>query len=248
MDKRFNRRLRGVRRAGARPVVALLTALVLVGMIVYLIGFSPALVVKEVVVSGAPEHISTRAVENAEAPMGLPLARVDTSAIAERVSMDMRVDSVEVTREWPSRIELELTTREPVAVLTQNGRRPVLVDEEGIAYERVGSPPSKLVKISAPAGEVSPASLRGALAASSAVAEPWAEEMSRLSVTADGDIRFRVGEIRVQWGPPTETEAKAAALGALLDQEPIDPASEEPLTIDLTAPRTPVVTGLPTLS
>ncbi|MGB5951540.1 MAG: FtsQ-type POTRA domain-containing protein [Ornithinimicrobium sp.] len=247
MDKRFSDRLRRVRRRGVRPVLVLLTALMLVVATVYLVGFSPVLAVKEVAVSGAPEGVSRMAIQNAEAPMGRPLARVDTSAIAERVSTDTRIEEVEVSRSWPSTITLELSVRTPVAVLTQSGQQPDLIDAQGVAYEEVGSAPSGLPKVSAPAGDISRSSLLGVLDARAAIEEPWDEEVTAMAITADGDIRFRVGAIRVQWGPPNRAEAKAAALGALLEQEPIDPDGDANMTIDLTAPGTPVVTGLPTV-
>lgn len=247
MDKRFNRSLRRVRLRGPRGVAALVTTLALIVGMVYLIGFSPVFVLREVVVKGAPDDVAETAISNADAPVGRPLARVDTSALAERVSADPRIEQVDVSRGWPSRVEVELTMRTPAAVLVRRGKPLLLMDSEGVAFEEVAKAPSDLPKLTAPPGDVSASSLRGALSARDAIADPWAEEISSLSVTADGDIRFRLGVIKVTWGPPSSTAAKAAALQALLAQEPIDPTAEEPLTIDLTAPATPVVTGLPTV-
>ncbi|MGB3186696.1 MAG: FtsQ-type POTRA domain-containing protein [Ornithinimicrobium sp.] len=236
-----------MRLRGARGVALLVTTVTLIVITVYVVGFSPVLALERVVVSGAPDEVAQTAVGNADAPIGLPLARVDTSELTEAVLADSRIEQVDVSRNWPSSIEIEVTVRTPVAVLAQGGHQRYLVDAQGIAYEKVAQAPSGLPVVSAPGGDVSPASLRGAVAARQAIADPWSGDVSSVKVTADGDIRFRVGEIDVHWGPPTEAKAKAAALGALLVQEPIDPEADEPLTIDVTAPATPVVTGLPTV-
>ncbi len=247
MDKRFAQRSRRIRLRGGRGVALLITTAALIALTVYAIGFSPLLTLEKVVVKGAPDEVAQTAVRNADGSIGQPLAQVDTAELTDAVLTDSRVDHVDVSRSWPSSIEIEVTMRTPVAVLTQGGSQRYLVDAQGIAYEKVAKAPSGLPVVSAPDGDLSPVSLRGAVAVRQVIADPWAGEVSSVTVTADGDIHFRLGQIRIQWGGPTRAEAKAAALGALLDLEPIHPEADEPVRIDLTAPATPVVTGLPTL-
>jgi cell division protein FtsQ len=218
----------------------------MVAAVVYLVAFAPVLVVKDVVVTGADDGIARMARDNADVTLGRPLARVDTAAVADRVAADTRVRTVEVDRDWPSRITIALRLREPAAVLTQPGRPPALVDRTGVAYEAVAQRPDDLLTITAPRGSVDKETLAGALRARSALAPGWQRQVSQVQVTTGDDLRFGIGSVSVLWGEPEAEEAKAASLEALLDQEGIDPDDpERPVTIDLTAPQTPVVSGLP---
>lgn len=219
--------------------------LALAAVVVYVVGFSPVLVVKEVQVTGADKQVSRMARENADVGVGRPLARVDTEAVADRVSADSRIRTVEVSRGWPSTVAIDLTLRRPRAVLTQPGEQTMLVDGSGVAYEAVAQRPEDLPQIAAPPGSVARESLAGALQARSALDPAVRDQVSSMEVTSDGDLRFSVGPLAVLWGQPEEHEAKAAALAALLTQDGIDPDGERSLTIDVTAPQTPVVSGLP---
>jgi len=215
-----------------------------VGLAVYLFVFSPLLVVEEVEVTGADTAVARMAQENADIVSGRPLARVDTEAVAERVAADTRIRTVEVSRGWPSSITIEVTLREPEAVLTQPGRPAALVDGSGVAYETVANRPQGLPQIAGPRGSVDKQSLAGALKARSALDPATRREVSAMEISADGDLSFSVGSVSVLWGDAESPEAKAAAVQALLAQEGIDPDTESSLTVDVTAPQTPVVTGL----
>ena len=240
----FTARGRAGRSRARRSRWALLVLVALVVLVVYLVAFSPALVVREVVVTGADEQVARMAREHADVGVGRPLARVDTEAVGERVAADSRLESVEVTRRWPSTISIELTLRSARAVLSQPGEQPMLVDRSGVAYQAVAQRPDDLPQISAPPGAVAEASVAGALQARSALDDSTRDQVSSLEVTADGDLRFDIGALTVLWGQPEEVEAKAAAVEALLSQEGIYPDEERSLTLDVTAPQTPVVSGL----
>ncbi len=245
MDSRFLRR----RKAGgsARRKVALWTSLVatLVVALVIVVGFAPVFVVEDVEVTGGPAPVSELARTNADAPMGKPLARINTSEMAQRVKADRRVELVTVRRGWPSTVSIALTMRTPAAVLTQPNQALRLVDASGVAYEEVTKKPRGLPQISAPRGTVDGRSLAGALEAVASLGESVSATVSNINLTADGDVRFTIGSIDVVWGRPDQMQRKAAATLALLAQETIDPDGAESLTIDITAPQTPVVTGLP---
>jgi cell division protein FtsQ len=222
----------------------LAAVVVLLVAVVYVVAFSPLLAVKDVSVTGADKPVTRMARENADVRMGRPLARVDTEAIADRVAEDLRIRTVEVSRSWPSTLSIELTLRTPRAVLTQPGRPARLVDGSGVAYEAVANRPEDLPEIAAPSGSVNAESLAGAVQARRALDPSWREEVSSMQVSSEGDVQFRIGSVAVQWGGPEGHEAKAAALQALLAQDGIDPGGDSSLTVDVTAPQTPVVTGL----
>lgn len=245
MDKRFLRR-RKVGRSGRRTL-AIWTSVVaaLVAALVILVGFAPVFVVEDVTVTGGPAPVSELARTNAAAPLGEPLARINTAEMAQRVKADRRVESVTVGRKWPSTVTIELTTRTPAAVLKQPNKPMRLVDATGVVYEQVDKRPRGLPIISAPRGTVESRSLAGALEAVSSLGEAASDSVSNIKLTADGDVRFTMGSIDVLWGRPDQVQRKAAATLALLAQDTIDPDGDTSMTIDVTAPQTPVVTGLP---
>ncbi len=216
----------------------------LVVVLVIVVGFAPVFVVEDVEVTGGPGPVMMGARSNVQAPMGTPLARVDTSEMAQRVLADTRIDSVTVGRGWPSTVTVELTMRVPAAVLKQPAKPLRLVDASGVAYQEVAERPAGLPQISAPLGKVDSGSLAGALEAVASLGDPLSEKVSGINVTADGDVRFAIGSIDVLWGRPDQVQGKAAAARALLAQETIDPDGSGSLTIDVTAPQTPVVDGL----
>ncbi len=244
MDRRFNARVRSARpRVRHRGIWVAVISVLIVG-VVYLVGYSPLLVLKDVQVTGGPDAVQTQARANAAAPLGRPLARVDTAALEQRVAADNRIQKVDIERSWPSTLSVTLRMRTPAAVLKQPGQRWMLIDAEGVAYRGSGSAPKDLPRITAPRGAVSEAALAGVLAARATLDEAAREDLSNLHVTADGDIRFSVGSIEVLWGNSAQAAAKGAALSALLAQEPINPDGDAELAINVTAPEAPVVTGL----
>lgn len=245
MHDRFAHRVKTVRSRPRRVVWLAVLVTILAGVVVYAVGFSPVFVLKDVEVTGGPSGVVAAAETNAEAPFGRPLARVDLASMADRVSGDTRIESVDVSRNWPSSLSIELVMRTPAAVLKQPGKPLRLLDASGVVYEDVSVAPQGLPEITAARGSVEPASLAGALSARSALGEPFIDEVSGINVTTDGDLRFTVGAIDVEWGRPDRAQLKAAATNALLAQDTIDPQGETPMTIDVTAPQTPVVTGLP---
>ena len=93
---------------------------VLIGAVaagIYAVYFSSFLTVRQERVLGAV-HVSADAVRQAAAvPPGIQMARVDTDAVAARVSALGWVKSVEIRRGWPNVLVVVVTERTPVAVV-----------------------------------------------------------------------------------------------------------------------------------
>lgn len=247
MHERFARRVRSVRSRPRRLALWAGLVAVLTVAVIYLVAFAPVFVLEDVDVAGGSDEVEALALEQAQAPIGAPLARVDTEAISDRVATDSRIEQVTVSRDWPSSLMVEVTMRTPAGVLKQPGKPLRLVDAKGVIFDEVSKRPEDLPLIRAARGDVDAQSLAGAVAARSALGDPLAEDVSSMRVTRDGDLRFRVGAIDVSWGRPQEAELKGAATRALFAQDTIDPEGESRMTIDVTSPQAPVVTGLPLL-
>lgn len=250
--RKFQDRAKAARRRPWRLLVALAAIVVAAAGVVYLFWFSPAFVVEEVRVEHAagPEvspELGERALELAAVPTQVPLARVDTAGSAERVLSDLRVEQVQVRRDWPRGIVIEVTPRTPAAVVMQGGTPTGLADADGLIFDEVDAPPEGLVQVRVSGGEVDPREVAGAVAVHQELPEELAAQVPRLTVARGGVLRFPLGGATVIWGPPTATADKAVVLTALLEQDSIDINDSEgpPLTIDLSVPTLPVLTGLP---
>jgi cell division protein FtsQ len=243
--ERFRRRAAQVRRRPWRYAGGLLAVLLLAAGVVYLFGFSPAFVVKEVHVEGAEGDFAEEVVAAAAVPQGVPLARVDTGAVATRVLEDLRVREVEVQRSWPSGITLVVEPRQPALAVSQSGKPMQLADASGVLYDTVKERPKGVPQVGVSSGDVDPASLVGVLEMRAALPDEILEDVRGMRITSRGELRFDLGSVRVEWGPPEQATLKATVLGALLQQSSIDPEAENTISVDLSVPSTPVVTGMP---
>lgn len=72
---------------------------------------------------------------------GVPLASVDTDAVAARLLAELpRLRTAEVERSWPHGIELRVSERRPVLIIAKNGQYGE-VDREGVRFATVGTRP-----------------------------------------------------------------------------------------------------------
>ena len=78
--------------------------------------------------------------------MGTPVPRVDTDAVAERVSTLKPVESVRIERDLPHTIRIVVTERSAVAWVDRSGT-PWAVDESGLAYRPLNSRPRHLPRL-----------------------------------------------------------------------------------------------------
>lgn len=147
---------------------------------------------------------------------GVPLASVDTDAVAARVEELRGVGRAEVTRDWPHAVVVEVFERTPVAVAAAPGGAPVLVDAGGVGYAPATASAGLPVLTFGPVGPDDPAT-RAALAVLAALPEPLRADVREVDVGAAGNITLRLaGDREVRWGGADATAEKAAVLAALL--------------------------------
>lgn len=242
---RFAQRTSSLRRRARRVWTWLGVVLVLVSVVVLTLWWSPAFVVEEVTVTGVQGELATGATERADVPLGVPLARIDTDAVEGRVEQDVRVAQADVARDWPSAVTIGLSLREPALVIDQAGSaRLQVADATGVIFDKVAERPEDLMLVRASRGELGGTSLTGVLDVLAALPPETAQRISSVRLTADGDLRFYLGSVQVSWGAPGQDDLKAGVLAALLAQRQIDIEGEQTVGVDLSTPRTPVVTGL----
>lgn len=245
--RRIAARAAQVRRRPWRAIGVCALVLALVGGLIFLFGFSRAFVVHEVAVEGVEGELAGAVVDTAAIPTGRPLARVDTGQVREEVLEDPRIADVEVQRSWPDAITLVVTPREPaIAVRKARSRTDLAADSAGVLFDPVGKPAQDLPRLRIPAAGAPAEQIAGVVALVGVLPEDLRSRVSDLRLKSSGTVDFSIGTMEVTWGDVSRAELKARVLTALLEQESIDPDNEvQPITVDLSAPETPVVTGMP---
>ncbi|ASU83422.1 cell division protein FtsQ [Nocardiopsis gilva YIM 90087] len=219
--------------------VAFVTLLIvaLLAVVLWVLLGSRLLVVRDIRVTGV-DRVSDQAVVQAlDVPTGTPLARVDTGAAADRAAKLRLVESVEVTRGWPSTLRVEVTERTPrLALKVGDGYR--LVDHEGVRIADVESRPDAfpLVRIR---GEVKDNS---GIAAAAAITEKLPDGvLSKVRTIAAEDPKTLVLKLddgaTVTWGDDERTKEKGEVLAILLREHP----SNADRSYDVSAPDVAVV-------
>ena len=208
-------------------IAATVATLVLVG--IWLVWFSPILSVRTVSVSGAMGNQAQQIVVAASVPLGEPIARTDTTAIAARVRARLAwVSASEVRRGYPNSIVIAVTVRTPVA-RTADGRA---VSADGLVYSPPGPLPSGLLAVSG-------ADVPSTGAAASVVSQ-LPPALSAKVASADArtpnavTLTLKNGAV-VRWGSASQSQLKAQVLGALLPRRA--------RLFDVSAPQAPSTFG-----
>ncbi len=136
-----------LQRAGLAAVVAT-TVLALA----WLVGFSEVLAVRSVTVTGTKVLTEAEVRAVADVPAGRPLIWVDPAGVAERVAALAPVARVSVVRQWPDRIAVAVTERQPRFVV-ESGTGYLVVDGEGVPYQALLAVPKGLLVAQADADD-----------------------------------------------------------------------------------------------
>src|SRR2546421_3542403 len=134
-----------------RRWIALAVAVTILGL-GYLVIFTSTFGARSINVLGA-KTIPADVIRAAAAiEPGKPLVRLDTDEVAARVAKLPKVFSVEVSRSFPSTVEITIVERTPVAkVSSVTGVH--LVDGTGLDYEVVKAAPAGLPELVVPAAK-----------------------------------------------------------------------------------------------
>jgi cell division protein FtsQ len=123
--------------AGSLVVAALGVAAVAYGPVVAAaVADHPYFAVSEIVVTPTKHVRAGSLLEAADLRPGVSLWRVDPVALAERLEAQPWIRRASVRREFPRRLTVEVTEREPAAILYLD--QLYYVDSTGLAFVRVG--------------------------------------------------------------------------------------------------------------
>lgn len=210
--KRFTRAARRRRTAwliGLGAVVALLLS-------VTAAVFSPALALRTIKVEGT-DRLDPAAVTTAlQGELGLPLALVDESRIADELSGFPLIRSFVVELEPPDSLRVVIDERQPIGVVV-SGDIFQLVDPAGIVVETSQTRPDAVPLLELPLGD--DGTVRRAVAGVLlALPDDVLAQVDRITATTRDDVTFtlRDSDQRVVWGSAENPERKALVLEALL--------------------------------
>ncbi len=231
----FGRRRWRHRWRRIRPFVYTALVLTLLGTALWLVLGSSALTVRTVRVEGLQTLTQVRVEKVAGVPEGRPLARVDLAAIRARVENIAAVRAVEVSRSWPHTVRIEVTEREPLAVVNR-GDGLQAVDDEGVLFGRYSTQPADLPLIRTSPG-ISAEALAEAARVVAVLRSDIRSRVDYVDVESVDRIRLRLsgkGPGTVMWGSAEQSAEKAEVLAVLLGR-----ASAGAREIDVSVPGRP---------
>jgi cell division protein FtsQ len=222
------------RRLGLAGAVLVVLALLAGGLWAALV-FSGIARVESVQVSGALAVSQDQIVQAAAVETGVPLATLDTQAVARRVAEIPGVGSVSVGRGWPHTVEITVTERTPVA-LARSPLGLMLVDGSGVAYTRAPAVPPVLPTFGFGAVGPDDPATKAALTVLDALPENLRGQVTTVDVDSgpEPSVRFALGDKHVFFGTPDRAADKVAVLVPLLTE----PGS----TYDVASPELPTIT------
>ena len=216
--KRFARRQWRRRWLVWRYVVALVLLVALLGTGVYALWFSAWLDVETVDVSGAQTASADDVRARAAIDTGTPLARVDLARAESRIRSLAVVKDVDVSRQWPDTVLVDIEERVAIAVVEIGGRLRGM-DADGVVFSDFKRAPTGLPRVQTDIG-TSAAALREAALVISALPESLSLIVDYLQVTTVDEIALFLKDGRqVVWGSSDDSETKARVLEDLLQTE-----------------------------
>lgn len=223
IDRRLADRRRVVSEEGARRRlrrVVLVLALVGIGAVAgWTAYYSPYLSLREVTVGGQAESRAAQILAENGIAVGVPTIKVRRDRIESALLADPWIEAAIVRVTWPGAVSVDVYERVPVAWV-QAGAVWLLAAADGHVVERASEPGDDLPRVNVGSDPVAP----GDTVDTTATAALRFVHALPATLTGDLVIRGDATELRgvvaghdTILGYPSDMEAKAAALVALLD-------------------------------
>ncbi|MDN5795234.1 MAG: FtsQ-type POTRA domain-containing protein [Intrasporangium sp.] len=233
---RFEARAARARRRPFLLAAALVASLLLAAGLIWVGWMSPLLAATTVRVEGVSTGDARAVREVARVPLGGPLMRLDTDAVTERLEAGRSWTDIRVSRSLPHSVVIKVTPRKPALVLRNPQGQLELVDEGGVRFGTVSTPPEGVPVVTAGSADVTNSGLSAALAALHALPASVRSQVSDMAVGAADQVRFtlteKYGRRTVVWGSSGQEQSKARLVTILLQQ----PGT----TVDVSVPSAPV--------
>jgi cell division protein FtsQ len=208
------------RRLHRRTLAWIGAAVLVAGALGWLVLYSPvlALAEDEISITGTTEIVTDAQVRDVvRAQAGVPLARLDTGAMADGIESLTGVLDVRISRVWPSGVEVAVEPRLPVASVAADSGGFVLLDAEGVELAHTEAPTEALPVITVPLGQANTAaSLQAVLTVLSQLPPDLLAQVADAGAQTPNQIRFALTDgAEVIWGSADDAELKIAVLTTL---------------------------------
>ncbi|WP_370935936.1 cell division protein FtsQ/DivIB [Amycolatopsis sp. cg13] len=220
-----------------RRWVALLSVVTLLAL-GYLLFFSSLLSVKTIEVQGAKTVSVDQIRATAAVPAGQPMLRADVDGIRDRVAQMPGIATVDVSRSWPTTLEIAVTERTAIAFFDSGpgGDGVHLVDGGGVVFKTVKTRPVGLPELKLPKVSVDDPVTRAVTAVLGVLPEQLLKQTKTVTAQTPASVEFTLSTGKtVRWGNAENTDRKAKVLAALLTQQG--------KIYDVSAPELPTITS-----
>jgi cell division protein FtsQ len=188
----------------------------------YVLFFTSFLGVQSVEVIGAKSLTAAQVRATAAVPDHTPMLRLSTAAIGDRVAMMPGVATVEVSRSWPSTIQIIVTERQPIAFFDSGpgGDGIHLVDGGGVVFKTVPNRPAGLAELKLPKVSADDPLTRAVTAVLGVIPQQLLKQVVTATAKTPGGVEFTLANGKtVRWGNAEQSDRKAKVLGALLTRD-----------------------------
>lgn len=243
--QRFAERARARRTLARRQIALAAAAVLVVAALAWLLLWSPVLALRpaDVTVAGAGTVVAVDQVRAVVAKdSGVPLPRLGTVALRDRLLQVPGVREARVTRDWPHGLTVQLVAREPVAAVPEKqapagAAKPgfALLDEEGVQVGRADAAPAGLPVVDVPADDAR--TLQAVLGVLRQLPPALLAEVAGVAAQTQDTVTMHLRDgVEVDWGSSQETALKIAVLTALR----ASPTAKGAHVYDVSAPRLPI--------
>jgi cell division protein FtsQ len=206
-----------------RAVALWAAAAAVAAALVWVAFFSTVLALEthRVEVSGQGTTIDVAQVRQQVAPhAGVPLPRLDTVALRQRILGLNGVKDVRLSRAWPHGLVVDLVSREPAAAIPVDGR-VALVDVEGVRVGTAGRAPRGLPVVEVGLEPKDAPALQAALHVLAGLPPGFSKNVTHVSADTRDDVRttFASGQV-VHWGSDARVAYKVKVVRALRKADP----------------------------
>ncbi|WP_432526100.1 cell division protein FtsQ/DivIB [Kineococcus mangrovi] len=170
---------------------------------------------------------------------GTPLARVDVRSLSRSLTALPLVQSVDVSRSWPSTLVVRVHERQAVAAVPSTTGGVDLVDGEGNVLVHAAAAPAGVPTLDVDVARAGDGALRAAIAVNASISDALRREVASISATGPDGVVLHVADgPAVVWGDAGRPERKAEVLLRMLADPTVDSAQR----VDVSAPDAPAVT------
>ncbi|WP_311342191.1 cell division protein FtsQ/DivIB [Corynebacterium riegelii] len=207
VQQRIRRRRAALSIGGCLGIVAVLAAVA---------PFTPVVPMRGINVHG--NHVLTEEYvqQLADIAPDTPMGRVDVRRAAQNIAADPWVETVTVSRDWPSSVDVEVTEHVAVAFIAQDDGTH-LIDSNGVDFLVAEPPPQAIELVGAPVEDAEAMAAVVDIAAS--ISERARNEIAAIDVAPLNHV-LRTNDGRtIVWGASEDNENKSYALEAVLQME-----------------------------